>query len=60
MSLAEVEYLTFRIRLIVCSLDKTEQVGRDWWKYDSHLAPGREPLAAESAQAHRHRTDGTE
>jgi hypothetical protein len=50
ISLAEVELLTIRIRLIVCSLDKAEKVGLDWWKYDPHLAPGRESLAAENAQ----------
>jgi hypothetical protein len=50
ISLAEVELLTIRIRLIVCSLDKAEQVGLDWWKYDPHLAPGREKLATENAQ----------
>jgi hypothetical protein len=48
ISLAEVELLTIRIRLIVCSIDKAEQVGLDWWKYDPHLAPRREPLAAEN------------
>ncbi len=37
ISLAEVELLTIRIRLIVCSLDKAEQVGLDWWKSDPHL-----------------------
>lgn len=30
ISLAEVELLTIRIRLIVCSIDKAEQVGLDW------------------------------
>ena len=40
VSLAEVELLTIRIRLIVCSIDKAEQIGLDWWKYDQHLAPG--------------------
>jgi hypothetical protein len=55
ISLAEVELLTIRIRLIVCSLDKAEKVGLDWWKYDPHLAPGREreSLAAENAQLRR-------
>lgn len=48
VSLAEVELLTIRIRLIVCSIDKAEQVGLDWWKYDHHLAPGKRPLAAEN------------
>ena len=41
VALAEVELLTIRIRLIVCSIDKAEQIGLDWWKYDQHLAPGR-------------------
>jgi hypothetical protein len=50
ISLAEVELLTIRVRLIVCSIDKAEQVGLDWWKYDPHLAPGRESLSAENAQ----------
>ena len=48
VSLAEVELLTIRIRLIVCSIDKAEQVGLDWWKYDHHLAPGKQMLAAEN------------
>lgn len=41
VSLAEVELLTIRIRLIVCSLDKAQAMGLDWWAYDRHLAPGR-------------------
>jgi hypothetical protein len=48
ISLAEVELLTIRIRLIVCSIDKAEQIGLDWWRYDSHLAPGRDRLAIEN------------
>jgi hypothetical protein len=48
ISLAEVELLTIRIRLIVCSIDKAEQVGLDWWKHDHHLAPGKQPLLAEN------------
>jgi hypothetical protein len=50
ISLAEVELLTIRVRLIVCSIDKAEEVGLDWWKHDPHLAPGRASLAAENAQ----------
>jgi hypothetical protein len=41
VSLAEVELLTVRIRLIVCSIDKAQEIGLDWWRYDHHLAPGR-------------------
>ena len=39
-SLAEVELLTIRIRLIVCSLDKAQEIGLDWWRYDRDLSPG--------------------
>lgn len=45
VSLAEVELLTIRIRLIVCSLDKAREIGLDWWMYDRHLSPGRSGLA---------------
>ena len=48
VSLAEVELLTIRIRLLVCSIDKAEQIGLDWWKYDHHLSPGKQKLAVEN------------
>jgi len=48
VSIAEVELLTIRIRLLVCSIDKAEQIGLDWWKYDHHLSPGKQPLSAEN------------
>ena len=48
VSLAEVELLTIRIRLIICSIDKAEQIGLDWWKYDHHLSPGKQALSAEN------------
>ena len=53
VSLAEVELLTIRIRLIVCSLDKAQEVGLDWWKHDTYLAPGARPLAAENEALRR-------
>ncbi len=46
VSIAEVELLTIRIRLIVCSMDKAQQMGLDWWRHDRHWAPG--PLAEEN------------
>lgn len=46
VSLANVELLTIRIRLLVCSVDKAEQIGLNWWKYDPNLtAPISEPPA---------------
>jgi hypothetical protein len=53
ISLAEVELLTIRIRLIVCSLDKAQEIGLDWWKYDHHLAPGRDRISAENEALRR-------
>ena len=50
VSLAEVELLTVRIRLIVCSIDKAQEIGLDWWKYDHHLAPGRTQSDVENEQ----------
>jgi hypothetical protein len=40
VSLAEVELLTIRIRLLVCSLDKAQEIGLDWWRYDRDLSQG--------------------
>ena len=47
VSLANVELLTIRIRLLVCSVDKAEQIGLNWWKYDPNLTaqlPVTEPV----------------
>ncbi len=37
VSLANVELLTLQIRLLVCSIDKAEQIGLNWWRYDTNL-----------------------
>ena len=38
VNLANVELLTIQIRLLVCSIDKAEQIGLTWWKTDPMLA----------------------
>jgi len=38
ISLANVELLTVRIRLLVCSIDKAQEIGLDWWRRDSFLS----------------------
>ena len=57
ISLAEVELLTIRIRLIVCSIDKAEQIGLNWWRTDPRLStharpavPSSTPQAASAAR----------
>ena len=43
INLANVELLTIQVRLLICSIDKAEQIGLDWWRNDPRLstrAPG--------------------
>ena len=48
ISLANVELLTIRIRLLVCSIDKAEQIGLNWWRYDRSL------VAQDDTEDHDH------
>jgi len=34
VSLANVELLTIQIRLVICSIDKAEAIGINWWRAD--------------------------
>lgn len=38
INLANVELLTIQVRLLICSLDKAEQIGMDWWRRDPRLS----------------------
>lgn len=51
ISLANVELLTIRIRLLICSVDKAEQIGLNWWKYDPHLTMPAPAVPRELPQA---------
>ena len=42
VNLANVELLTIQVRLLICSIDKAEQIGLNWWKYDPALSGGTE------------------
>ena len=53
VSLAEVELLTIRIRLLVCSLDKVQEIGLDWWRYDRALSSAAERSAIADRDALR-------
>ena len=61
ISLANVELLTIRIRLLVCSIDKAEQIGLNWWRYDRNLVSpasggsqgGAVPSGASSSEVQR-------
>ena len=49
INLANVELLTIQVRLLVCSIDKAEQIGLNWWRHDPRLtsAPSSPLLAGD-------------
>jgi hypothetical protein len=40
INLANVELLTIQVRLLICSIDKAEQIGLNWWRNDPRLSVG--------------------
>lgn len=40
INLANVELLTIQVRLLICSIDKAEQIGLNWWRNDPRLTIG--------------------
>lgn len=50
VSLANVELLTLQIRLLICSIDKAEQIGLNWWRYDTNLTTRAARAEAENVE----------
>lgn len=49
ISLADVELLTIRIRLLIASVDKAREMGINWWEHDPSLCvPVQERRAAKT------------
>ncbi|RIQ21485.1 gas vesicle protein [Jiangella rhizosphaerae] len=40
VNLLDIELLTIRIRLLVASVDKAQEMGIDWWRRDPMLSSG--------------------
>jgi hypothetical protein len=57
VSLANVELLTLQIRLLVCSIDKAEQIGLNWWRYDTNLTTRAERAEAENVELRERLTE---
>jgi hypothetical protein len=57
VSLANVELLTLQIRLLVCSIDKAEQIGLNWWRYDTNLTTRAERAEAENLELRERLTE---
>ena len=48
INLANVELLTIQVRLLICSIDKAEQIGLNWWKTDPRLSTHARPAIPQS------------
>ena len=49
VSLLDIELLTIKLRLVVCSVETAAQMGIDWWRHDPWLtsaAPADWPAGA--------------
>ena len=57
VSLANVELLTLQIRLLICSIDKAEQIGLNWWRYDTNLTTRAERAEAENVELRERLTE---
>src|SRR5215212_8908495 len=57
VSLANVELLTVRIRLLVCSIDKAQEIGLDWWRHDSFFSSQAELAVPEEMATLRARVE---
>jgi hypothetical protein len=59
VNLLDIELLTIRIRLLVVSVDKAQEMGIDWWRHDAGLTTHRRELEDEN-RALRERLDELE
>jgi hypothetical protein len=50
VNLNDVELLTIQIRLLVCSVDKADEMGIDWWKSADFLNGRGAPEASSSEE----------
>ena len=58
INLANVELLTIQIRLLVCSIDKAQQIGLNWWQTDPRLSStGAQAVSAGDAEARLRRLE---
>ena len=48
VSLANVELLTIQLRLVICSIDKAEAIGINWWRSDRFYSS--DPKAVQAAE----------
>lgn len=50
VNLLDIELLTIKIRLLVVSVDKAQEMGIDWWRHDPMLSSGEQDLQSENRE----------
>ena len=50
VNLLDIELLTIKIRLLVVSVDKAQEMGIDWWRHDPMLTVKERGLAEENQE----------
>jgi hypothetical protein len=53
ISLADIELLKIRLRLLVASVDKAKEMGIDWWEHDPALSSRARPSKRRSRSTRR-------
>lgn len=52
ISIADIELLSIKIRLLVASVEKAKEMGIDWWQSDPALSSKAKSLEDENRQLH--------
>jgi Gas vesicle protein len=50
VNLLDIELLTIRIRLLIVSVDKAQEMGIDWWRHDAGLTSTKRELEEENRE----------
>ena len=50
ISIADIELISIRIRLLISSVDKAKEMGINWWEQDPYLSKPRDQAALPPAQ----------
>jgi hypothetical protein len=50
INLLEIELLTIKLRLLVCSVDRAQEMGINWWESDSRLSSNARELERENRE----------
>jgi gas vesicle protein GvpA/GvpJ/GvpM family len=50
INLLEIELLTIKLRLLVCSVDRAQEMGINWWESDSRLSSSARELEDENRE----------